>query len=329
MSGSVVTTLATVVAGIIQIFFIALLGYVVMKRKLITEQTVHELARLTIDFVIPCFLFVGIYQGFSVQRLLVGYPMCLFAPFSIFLGGLLGLVGSQLFSIARTRRRSIVAMSSFCNSGYLLIPIAIALFHGEEQSVAILYIGLYILFFSPLLWTYGVWLLRDKESERSSGFAAWITPPAIGVVCGVIAALPGPKSVLIHVDFFIKALKMIGDATVPLAMIILGAILATIRVETSLDWRGVGVITATKLLLLPLITLGLVRLFGFPYLLGIVMLIEAAAPPATNLVIIARRYGSDDQFVSSTTFITYLFCILTLPLFVGFYKIFFAGSLTP
>ncbi len=324
MSGSVLATLGTVLAGIIQIFFIALLGYVVMKRKLISEQTIHDLARLTVDFVIPCFLFVQIYQGFSLGRLLEAYPICLFAPFSIFFGSLLGLVGAVVFNVARVHRRSVVAMTSFCNSGYLLIPIAMALFQGEEQSLAILYIGLYILFFSPLMWTYGVWLLRGKEGERSKGVAGLITPPAIGVICGVVAALPGPKNVLGHVEFFIKALEMIGDATVPLAMIILGAILATIRVNTSLNWRGIGVIAAAKLLVLPIATIGLVRIFGFPYLLGLVMLIEAAAPSATNLVIISRRYGGDDQFVSSTTFITYLFCIVTLPLFVGFYKVFFA-----
>lgn len=329
MSGSVLTTLATVVEGIIQIFFIALLGYVVMKRKLISEQTVHDLARLTVDFVIPCFLFVQVYRGFSLDRLLEAYPMCLFAPFSIFLGGLLGLIGASVFKVARAYRRSVVAMSSFCNSGYLLIPVAIALFQGEEQTLAILYIGLYILFFSPLMWTYGVRLLRGKEGEGSKGVAGWITPPAVGVVCGVIAALPGPKGVLSHVEFLIKALKMVGDATVPLAMIILGAILATIRINTSLNWRGISAISAAKLILLPIVTIGLVRIFGFSHLLGLVMLIEAAAPPATNLVIIARRYGGEDQFVSSTTFITYLFCILTLPLFVGFYKVFFATSLTP
>jgi hypothetical protein len=46
-------------------------------------------------------------------------------------------------------------------------------------------------------------------------------------------------------------------------------------------------------------------------------MIQAASPPATNLIIIVENYGGDTPSVSSMMLIQYLACILAMPLWIS------------
>jgi predicted permease len=308
------------ITALLKIFFVGLIGYVGVRRGIIHVGTLDDLARLTIDIILPCFLFAKLFNEFSIERFEGSYQIALFAAALVGVGLLISAVATSLLRLEPVPRRNVIAMSTFCNAAYLPIPLVVALLPAQQSNLAVLYIALFVFVFSPVQWTVGVWLMKGVQSARSPASPLqFFSPPSVAIALGMLAALPPIKPLLMHVHFVVDAMAMAGEATVPLAMIILGGILATVSIRRVLDARAVLLTILIKLVILPLLTLLFLGFVRYSWLLGLVMLIEAASPPAINLSIIAKRYEGDYAFVSSTVFIAYIVSIFTLSLFLALY----------
>ncbi len=74
-----------------------------------------------------------------------------------------------------------------------------------------------------------------------------------------------------------------------------------------------------KLIIIPSTILLILKLTTPPYLLGLIIIIQASMPSATSLAIISRRYSSNYELISSGIFITHILSLITIPLFIIFY----------
>ncbi|GFR48835.1 hypothetical protein Agub_g10788, partial [Astrephomene gubernaculifera] len=118
-------------------------------------------------------------------------------------------------------------------------------------------------------------------------------------------------------------LSMLGDCTIPSILIILGATLANGPGAARVPLRVTALVTATRLLLLPLLGGCLVlgayaaRLFEAPdpiYLL--VLLIQNTAPTAIMVHTMASVHGNRAEEVSSILFWGYMVGIVAIPLWL-------------
>ncbi len=319
MEGQIETSALAVVMAIFKVFVIIALGYVLKRRRFISEKTVTELTRLVITIIVPCFLFNKVYHQFSIESLKEAYRMGLFAAGLVLMGALFATIASRLLGVGTIRRHSLMAVSSFNNAAYLPIPLVYALLPQAQADKAAFYIAIYVLVISPIMWSWGVWLLARKSGPRRSIFKTILTPPAIGILFGVLCALEPCSQVVERVNFLVGAAEIIGDALVPLSMIIVGTLLASITISKTIEPLNVTVVAFIKLILMPGIALLFITYGGFPKLMGLVMLIQAAVPPAANLAIIARNYEGDFGFISTTQLVTYLLTPITLPIFISLY----------
>ena len=74
-----------------------------------------------------------------------------------------------------------------------------------------------------------------------------------------------------------------------------------------------------KMIILPLLGLWFVLKFKLPELIGLLILMQLAMPPATSLPVIARHYRKEDLFLSQGVFFGHILSILTIPLFLSLY----------
>jgi predicted permease len=151
----------------------------------------------------------------------------------------------------------------------------------------------------------------------------------VGIVVGsVLAFLPGfPAAArgddgawmpLVHV---FEGVNLLGSALEPVAMLVLGMMVGSCHLRGNLTWRIAAIPAVIQLLILPAIMLSLVwsPVLGWvPPLLILIFMIEASAPPATNLSVVARRFGGDWQLVSSSLLICYLLAMLAMPFWTAF-----------
>lgn len=116
-------------------------------------------------------------------------------------------------------------------------------------------------------------------------------------------------------DFVLKTFKLMGDSTVALGLIAVGAALDF----RSLRGSTLAMTTAgtLKLAVMPLLTAAGCLLFGVTGDARTVAIICAATPPATTSYILARQLGGDATLMATLVTVLTVISMVTLPLAIG------------
>jgi predicted permease len=70
---------------------------------------------------------------------------------------------------------------------------------------------------------------------------------------------------------------------------------------------------------MPAAGLWLVYMLKLPFLIGFLIVLELAMPPATNLSVVMRQYRLEDHMVSQGVFYGHMAGLVTIPLFLSVY----------
>lgn len=292
-----------------QVFVLGAIGFWLRRRGTFTRETIEALTRLVMNVTLPALAVVSLVRQLSFGTHHGWWRISLLFIGLLAVGLMIGwLVGAGL---ARPVRRTVAAMVGFPNAGYLPLPLVAALLPVEEARAAYVIIFLFILGFGPTMWSLGVWLLIGRPGQRLD-WRECVTPPLIATVGALIVAALGwdryiPAAVLLP-------LRWLGECSVPLIMLVLGGMLAEYTGRGTGAWAVVARLTVARLIVMPALVMAGLRLVETDRLLALVLVIEAAVPPATSLVIIARRYRSPQEpWVAQGIVVTYLASLVTLP----------------
>lgn len=224
---------------------------------------------------------------------------------------------------ARPAIRAITA--GFGNTVQLGIPVAAALFGPEGLAIHLAVVSLHalsILVVTTALVETDIARSRARRGAGASGLAALligtmrrtvIHPVVLPVLAGLVVnalgwALPAP------ID---ETLVLLAQAAVPVCLVLLGLSFA----EQGLDGlravaRPALVLSALKLLALPVVVLGMGLALDLPNPALAVIVMCAALPTGSNALIFAQRYRALGVEVSVTTVLSTLAYALTAPLWL-------------
>jgi malonate transporter and related proteins len=107
-------------------------------------------------------------------------------------------------------------------------------------------------------------------------------------------------------------LNLLGDATVSLGLICVGAALDLSSMRSSK--REVATGTLLRLAVMPAITAGMCYAIGLHGMVFQVAIVCASAPVATSAYILARQLGGDSKLMANIITITTLLSLITIPL---------------
>jgi len=301
-------------SGVVQIFLLGAIGYFLVKKNILGRDGLNALSRLVIEITLPVLIFCQLVKDFSFTL----YPnWWLFPLLSIFItiAGL--LVGALFIGFIRgpQHRLQFLGLITFQNSGYLPLALVAALLPKEKADAMFIYLFLFLLGFNLIVWSLGVYMLtfsRAKKFELGSLFS----PPVIATIFSLIfISLGGNKFMP---DMALRPLRMVGDCTLPLAMFVVGGNLAQIHLR-HIDKKAIFLITLTKLIILPVLGLLFIRQFKFPDLIGLLIVMQLAMPPATSLSVIINHYKKEDLLISQGVFFGHILSIITIPVFLSLY----------
>ena len=112
-------------------------------------------------------------------------------------------------------------------------------------------------------------------------------------------------------------ISYLGDMTLPLSMIILGVRLADMHPLRLVNDVRVYVVAALKLIVSPLLSLGIMLLVDLAFPLNrfviIALFIIGAMPTASSALNFAEMFGGDRETAAASTLMNTLLCILTIP----------------
>jgi predicted permease len=274
-----------------------------------------NLNRLVVDVFAPPLLFALSAQAEITPQLLT---VPLITVLGIGLGfGLLYpiLFHSRLgYGLARETRAAILLAGIFGNVLFMGYPTLTFLYGNIGGSYAAF---ADVMASTPLLWSFGVWIATRLGHEGGHGTSLLRTlvtlPPIWGFVLGFAVNLTG-----IDVAPMIKAAKLMGQATIPIMLFTLGLSIPWGRMHPT---RPVLIAAAIKLLLSPLLAVGLARLmFGELQPAQIAAILETAMPTMLMAASFADRFNLDVRAAALTASWSSLLFLVTLPLWIAFLR---------
>jgi len=302
--------------AVVKLVLVAFLGFWLYRKNYIESNSLKFLTFFVINISIPFLIFSHLIEnlkGVSVYN--VG--AFLFISFFIFFVGT--ILGSLLSfkPIVGCHKKEFISGVSFQNAGYLPMNIAVFLLPAELREQFLVYIFLYLLGFNISMWSVGSYFIFKNKGD-SFNFKSLLTLPVVSTIIAVIFVYAGISSFI--PDVILSPMKMIGNTSFVFSMIILGCWLAQVSIKGMYKrFVCLGWLSFLKLMVMPLIFLGLIVKFGIFSLLGLFILLQSAMPSAASLPIIADFRGADSEFISQGVFITHLLSMFTIPFWVGLF----------
>ncbi len=199
----------------------------------------------------------------------------------------------------------------FGNVGFMGYPVVASIF-GHE---AVFYAAVLNVVNTFAVFTIGTILINGRSDGDSGRFqkkvlystpmlAAYLT---MGIVALEVKDIPAVVS---------QPLTMLGNVTVPAALLIIGSSMSHLSIRTML---GNATVYATALFRLGILPIGiyfLTRALGFSEFVVNINTLVIAMPVATYGTILCLKYKKDTTMITEVTFITTLLSMVTIPLLV-------------
>ena len=291
-----------------QIFILVLLiaaGYVAVSTKIVDPRATRGLSGLLINITIPALIVASMQVPFTPERLVGAETLILATGMLYVFSFALAWAVSKAMRVPAAEEGVLQFAIVFGNVGFMGFPVAQTLFGAD----ALFYVAIFNLVFNLLVFSVGIAMLTG---EREGGF-----DPRLLANPGIAASAAGFLLFLGSVEIpspFIDAIGLLGGVTTPLAMIIVGAMLATFPAREMVgDWR----IWATSAVLLLAVPVAYCYLFSPVFsdpLINGVMITMAAMPAAANTAIFAEQYGADARLASQIVFVSTIGSLVTIPL---------------
>lgn len=289
---------------------ILIVGVVAGKKGIIAEGASKKLSELLLYITNPMLVLSSFFFEYSPEKMRNGLLVFLYGSgfflFSILISGL-------LYKNYDKKIKPILRFTAvFSNCGFMGLPMMKALFGDEGVFLG----SFYLVAFNLFVWTFGLAMFSDikvKEDFRKSMKQALLNPALIAFYIGVVVfifKIPVP-------GFIISAVNYIGDMTLPLSMLIIGALVSTVKFRTLLNDPKVYYASAVRLIILPLAAYGIFYLVGVPKIVMSVLVTAVAMPIAANTTIFAEMFDKDSVFASKSVTLSTIFSIITTPLIVS------------
>jgi predicted permease len=301
----------TLLAAVAPVFLMIGAGWVFRRAGGLTAEADASLLRLVVNLLFPCLILDSILGNRALGEMgnLLLAPAVGFG--TVALGYGLSYVAAPIFGVRDPRaRRTFAFTTGLYNYGYLALPMVQSLFDAPTTGVLFIHnIGVEV-----CLWTLGVMLIRGTSPRDS--WKQVLNAPVITIVLAVALHFAGAREWL--PAFALTAVKGLGAAALPLALVLTGATFADeargVRMNGNVaDSVGACVL---RLGILPLCFLALARWLPCPDELRRVMLVQAAMPCGMVPVILSKHYGGDPALALRIVLVTTTLALLTIPLWI-------------
>ncbi|MCI9046277.1 MAG: AEC family transporter [Hungatella sp.] len=219
----------------------------------------------------------------------------------------LSFLTAKLLPVAKEDKGLYAFMMMYPNVGFMGFPIMKSIF-GNDSVLATSVINLC---FNISLFTIGPAAMGKQNSEKNVfSLKTFLSPGIIASVCAVIFygfSIPCPFAAG-------NALNLIGSMTTPLAMMLIGVILA--KIPFMEVWKDARTYWFSLLIQLVIPTAAwplLKQLIADPLIRGITLII-LAMPVANSAVIFSQEYEKDEMLAAKMVFMSTLISIVTIPL---------------
>ncbi|WP_392486468.1 AEC family transporter [Haloimpatiens sp. FM7315] len=301
----------SVINQVIILFIIIILGYYSRKRGILNKEINKGLSNLLLRVTLPFMIIASFNYKFSPELLHNIKKIFIYSLIIHMVLIPLSKVFYYKYPKDNDKKDILRFITVFSNSGFMGYPVLGSLY----GKVGILYASIFNIPFNILSWTFGLMLFT--KSDNSKNIKKIITNP------GIISVFIG----IFFFTFSIKlpyviqnSLELVGSITVPISMIIIGSMLAEVKIKEVFREKSIYYVSFVRLFLIPAITYIILSLIKADKLLINIAVIVEAMPAAAICSIFAESYDKNPEFASKGVFITTLLSVITIPIVILFLK---------
>lgn len=289
------------------LFAMALCGYVAVRKGWLGKTGRRQFSSLIVHLFNPCLILSSIssYDSGAPRDLVRQNLLLLLLVYGLLIGAGFLYVKIRRFS---TKKASLYHLAiAFNNVGFMGLPLVRGVL-GDEYAIFVVF---YMLAFNIVVYTFGIYL-AGKFSDSGARFSLRRI-----LSTGTFAAVAAIAIFLFNIRFPAPVrtfLSYMGDLTIPLSMIIIGASLATQDLRKIFSDVHNYIFTAVKMVLIPLLGILLMRYLPFDRNVRTIALIMLCMPTANFVGMLADEYGGDSERASALIAMTTITSVVTVPL---------------
>lgn len=302
--------LSTLVSTLAGLFLLLAVGFGAVRTGMISSQASGHFSALLMKITIPATILAAMLRPFDPDFLRDSVIIIALGIGLFLLYALLCIPAARLLRVKETGRGMWKICCTFCNNGSMGFPLILALFGEDGLALA----AMLNISFMLLIYTLGVkQVLSDKPGVLSS--TSWRS-----ILCTEVNAATALGLLIFCFQIPVPALiatpiQLLSDITAPLSMLVIGMTLARGSLRDAFLDRDVFSASLMRLILLPSLTWGILKLISLPNpLVTSVVLLTMAMPCPGTSTVLAEQYGTNAEFSSRMVFVSSLLCLITIPL---------------
>lgn len=289
------------------IFFAIACGYAANRLGILGGETDKKISKLLLNITLPAMILASVSTGDALPETSVVLAMLRVAVVFYGLELVFAFTVPRLLGGTPEQRGVWRFTLMFSNLAFIGYPVVVTLF-GQE---ALFYAVVLALPFNLVVFTAGPLMLAG--AKRFS-LRQMFSPCVIAAFLALIMALARLRPP----ELMGEALDFVGGASVPLSLLCVGSLLAGLSLGRLLTSLRLWVLTAVRLLVMPLALFPVLRALGTdPLVLGIAV-VEMGMPAAINGSLLCMEYDGDAECMAQITFLSTLASILTIPIIATF-----------
>ncbi len=305
----------TIVVTMTKLLFAMAVGFYLNKKNILDVETSKKLSAMVVNLTSPLLIIssagsvAGGSQGDILLMLVAG--LCLYASFP-----LLSFLMAKMVHAPSGCRGVYQCMLMFANTAFMGYPVVQALY-GET---AIFYTTIFNFGYTILFYTYASYLL-DKEGGKSSRF----NPKRlinIGLLSGLIALII-PFSGIMLPGIIMEPCSFIGSVTTPLSMLIVGSNMANYPLHDIFSEKRIYVVTAVRLLAMPLLTALYMSMITDNALLICMAAMTIGMPVGSMVAMASSQYEKQARIGSISVVMSTICSMVTIPVLAVIFNLWF------
>jgi malate permease and related proteins len=309
----------TVLTAVLPVFGVMGIGLWLRRRGWLTADADASLMRLCINLLLPALIFGSVLGNPALRQPenLLLPPLVGFAMVAV------GIGLSRMFARAaglqtKSEQRTFAFLAGLQNYAYLVIPLCFSLFDTRTTGVLFVHnVGT-----EMAMWILGVATLTGGfaggwKKILNAPLAALLLALALNFL-GTVFTPPAP---LVFVgNVLLTGIHWFGQSAIPLALLLIGAIVADHfdEVRGGNLFRVVAVAALVRIGLLPVLFLLLAKYLPCSLELKRVLVLQGAMPSAVLPIVITKHYGGDARTALQVALGTSVIGLATIPLWIHF-----------
>ena len=300
------------------LFTIVLLGALARKRGIMNDSFDPVLSRLVMTVALPGMILDSVLGNQNLPDTETIVMMMVYSTVVYLVSCPLALLVVKLLyrGVPRPAQGAHEFLIAFGNTGFIGFAVLAAIFGPDS----VLYGAVYNIPYNIFLFSVGMLFVMSggNDGERGPGAAyqlkligkQLVSPCLISCFVAMGLAIFG----ITDSGYVGQACELLGQMTVPAAMLIIGSSLAKMPLKDMVSDGWSYVTAALRLIVVPLVLFALGGLFiKDPYILAIVVILSAM-PAASSGTMMCLAYGGDVRVMARGTFLTTVLSLVTLPL---------------